>query len=270
MPVRRRQPRYKKKQVIRRRRMMKGRRRGGNRSRYHGIKYIKETINKGVVTMAVASGGVNPPTLEKLSCNLADISQTASWATVSPFSALCALYGRYCITGVKWTFIPLSTSSVAGQKNVDRVCYAPNKDPQDTLTGEQDIIRQDDCKFTNTARKFSVYIKHPTPILSQTAQQMTDKGLGPQQYATPLGGATAPNQVAVSYNASKWTWLPTRVVLQSDGMTGTDLGAVLSAQYPDHVGLDLVISSQQNALVTTAYDVYTVYQTLYVAFKEQD
>ena len=144
MPYKRRAPRYKKKQAIRRRRMMKGRRRPMNR--YHGIKYIKETINKGTVLMAPGTAGAAPPTVRKFVCNLADISQSSSWANVSPFAALNALYGRYCITGVKWTFIPLSTQSIAGQKNVDRVCYAVNKDPQDTIAGEQDIIRQDDLQ----------------------------------------------------------------------------------------------------------------------------
>lgn len=265
MPVRRRAPRYKKKQQIRRRRMMKGRRRG-KAGRYHGIKYIKETINKGLITMP--AGGA--PLVQKLVCNFADISQTASWATVSPFSALQALYGRYCITGVKWTFIPLSTQSVAGSKNVDRVVYAINRDPQDTVTGEQDIIRQDDCKFTNTARKFSVYVKHPEPMIASTANQsLNNKGLGPQQYNQPTGGTTNPNQVMASPSTPRWTWLPTRVY----GTTPTESGpvsAITSDQFPDHVGLDLVITSQQVAPPENDYAVYTVFQTLYIAFKEQD
>lgn len=267
MPLRRRAPRYKKKAVYRRRGRKMGMRRRGPRAKYHGIKYIKETINKGTVKMP-ATGD---PTILKYRCNLADISQVASWATVSPFSALCALYGRYCITGVKWTFIPLSTQSIAGQKNVDRVTYAINKDPQDQLTGEQDVIRQDDCKFTNTARKFSVYVKHPTPVLSQTSMQVGDNGIGPNQYPQPTGGAVNPNQVAVSYNANKWTWLPTRVKYINPGLGESGpLAAVTSDQFPDHVGLDLVITSQQAAPPPAAYDVYTVYQTLYIAFKEQE
>ena len=237
---------------------MKGKRAGmKSKQRYHGIKYIKETNNIGAFTMVAGQ----PYTALKYVCNFADISNSASWQGVSPLAALKAIYGRYCITGVKYTFIPLSTQSVAGQKNVDRVCFARNKDPQDTLTDETDIIRQDDCKFTNTARKFSVYIKHPTPVLSQTAIQTSIHGLAPHQYPNPTGGANNPNQVAVSYNAMKWTWLPTRVE------TGEQ--PPFSKQYPDHVGLDVVITSQ-NGVPTADYDVYTVYQTLYLAFKEQD
>lgn len=265
MAFKRRAPRYKKKQAIRRRRGMKGRRMGfKGKQRYHGVKYIKETINKGVLTMPAGGGAF----IEKFTCNLSEVSQTASFGGVSPFAALRSLYGRYCITGVKWTFIPLATQSVAGQQNVDRVCFAINRDPQDVLVGEQDIIRQDDCKFTNTARKFSVYVKHPVPVIASTANQTGNIGLNPTQYNQPTGGNPAnplPNQIATTLGGMKWIWLPTRTINQQDQQ-----GNITSEQFPDHVGLDVVITSQQRVPLQDEYNVYTVYQTLYLAFKEQN
>lgn len=210
-----------------------------------------------------------PNIVRKFAAAFSDINQTGAWNGVSPFAALRALYGRYCITGVKWTFIPVSTQATAGAFKADRVCYAINRDPQDRLVNENDIIRQDDVKFTNTTRKFSVFVKHPKPMIAATANWNipvgAPTGLLPTQYEDPVGASSAlPNQVMISLGDNKWIWLPTRVddYNKSPSFVGSD-------QYPDHVGLDVVITGN-NPGATEAYDVYNVYQTLYIALKEQD
>jgi len=250
-------PRYRKKQLRR------GRgRKGGplKRAVYHGMKFMKETILKSIVRVPVAAG---PNSVAiKFACSFNDISTNISYMNVPAITAIPALFGRYAITGVKWTFIPAYTQSVqAGGTPTSRVCYAINRDPQDVLTGESDIIRQDDCKFTNTTRKFSVYVKNPKPTLVSTAEQQNQNGLGPQQYAGEVpGNQPGANQVAWTLADNKWIWLPTRVLKSGDPPT--------SDQYPDHVGLDFVMTT--NAAVEAAYDAYYVYQTLYLALKEQD
>lgn len=231
---------------------------------------MKETILKDTLTM-----GINGEYVRKFVCDFSEISTNAAYGTVSANTAIPALFGRYCITGVKWTFIPLNTQSSSGTRPADRVCYAINRDPQDSLTGENDIIRQDDCKFTNSTRKFSVYVKHPKPILAVTANRITgEDGIAPSgntasQYAQPAGGAAYPNQVAFSLGDNKWIWLPTRVkrTVPTEISASFDPGYETN-QYPDHVGLDFVATA--NATVTDAYDMYNVYQTIYLALKEQD
>jgi len=257
-------PRYRRKQLRRRKGGM--RRRGPlSRQVYHGMKFMKETILKTVVKLP--AGQTPAVFLYKFSCSFNDISNNISYMNVPALTAIPALYSRYSITGVKWTFIPAFTQSSAGSAPTARVCYAINRDPQDVLTGEADIVRQDDVKFTNTTRKFSVYVKNPRPTLAVTAQQQAGNGLGPQQYAQPAGGAgaggTDPNQVAFTLADNKWIWLPTRVIKQ-------DVGGPTSAQYPDHVGLDVVITANLTAALEAPQDVYYVYQTLYLALKEQD
>lgn len=277
MPIRRRLPRYKKKQM---RRRGAGRRRLGGlrRSKYHGIKFMKETILKETLTMPSQPqpGGFPAGLLvRKFTCNLSQISPKAAYLTVSPNTAIPALFGRYCITGVKWTFIPLNTQTDSGTRPADRVCYAINRDPQDLLTGEDDIIRQDDCKFTNSTRKFSVFVKHPKPILASTANQMAPRGMDYTGYAAPNIGppyGTA-NQVAFTTGDNKWIWLPTRTGRLTAGTdaSGNEVKfdpGYTSDQLPDHVGLDFVATA--NAVPTADYNMYNVYQTLYLALKEQD
>lgn len=216
--------------------------------------------------------GASPSVVRKFAASFLDINATASWNQVSPASAIPALFGRYCITGVKWTFVPVSTAAYTGGRLADRVCYAINRDPQDTLVNENDIIRQDDVKFTNATRKFSVYVKHPKPMLAATAEylvpQGAPRGMLPTQYSTPVGGAgSAQNpatQVAWTTGDNKWIWLPTRVAEYIDAS-----GNTITNQYPDHVGLDVVITAN-TAQVEGAYPLYNVYQTLYLALKEQD
>lgn len=235
------------------------RRRGGRQQRYHGMKFMKETILKEQVTIGT---GAFPVYVKKFACNFMNISQNASYIGVSANTAIPALFGRYCITGCKWTFIPYNTQATTGGIGADRVCYAINRDPQDVLTGETDIIRQDDCKFTNSTRKFSVYVKHPKPILAATANQLANnRGLDNTQYADPQVGPPDQNQVAFTTGDNKWVWLPTRVARNSNVDPPT--------QYPDHVGLDVVITSSR-PVVDTSYNLYNVYQTLYLALKEQD
>jgi len=221
---------------------------------------MKETVLKATIT--IPAGGAPGTITRKFACSFNDISNNISYLNVPALTAIPALFGRYCITGVKWTFIPAYTQAGAGGQPTSRVCYAINRDPQDQLTGEADIIRQDDVKFTNSSRKFSVYVKHPKPIIAATSVQLaTTSGLLPSQYPAEIpGGQGNANQVAWTTGDNKWIWLPTRVQKYGDPVT--------SDQYPDHVGLDFVMTT--NAAVDRAYDAYFVYQTLYLALKEQD
>lgn len=131
-------PRYRRKQL--RRRKGGARRRGPlSRQVYHGMKFMKETVLKTIVKLPA---GATPATfLYKFSCNFGEISNNISYMNVPALTAIPALYGRYAITGVKWTFIPAYTQSSAGAAPTARVCYAINRDPQDVLTGEADIVR---------------------------------------------------------------------------------------------------------------------------------
>lgn len=257
MPLmKRRAPRYKRKQVIRRRRQMMNKKKI---SKYAGIRYIKETMklddldqsNDAVIGVA-----------QKYHCSFTDISNTASYAGVGPRNALKALYARYAITGVKYTFIPKYDQSSVGGAKASTVLYAINRDPQDTTIEEEDLIRQNDCKFTNSNRKFTVYIKNPTPALAMTAQtQLQGVGYLSTQYAEPVGLANANrNQVAVSFQGNKWTWLPTRV----------DVVAGEGTQHPDHYGLDVFLPPNPSLPADTRTPLYSVYQTIYMALKEQD
>ena len=176
-------------------------------NRYGGIRYIKETVKLTDLTMPAGGGDFSG----KYTCDFGDISQLPSYLAVNPRTAIQALYARYCITGVKYTFIPQWTTSGVGSLKANTVLYAINRDPQDTTNGERDLIRQNDCKFTNTNRKFTVYIKHPTPALASTAvhlQQNPTAGYDSSQYPQPTGGAATPNQVATSLQGRKWIWLP--------------------------------------------------------------
>lgn len=221
-------------------------------------------------------GGVIAGTLvRKFACNLSQISPKSAFLTVSPNTAIPALFGRYCITGVKWTFIPLNTQTDSGTRPADRVCYAINRDPQDLLVGEDDIIRQDDCKFTNSTRKFSVYVKHPKPVLASTANQMGPRGMDYTGYSAPVTGPPAGenNQVAFTTGDNKWIWLPTRTGRTSTGVDASGNPIAFDPGYtsqalPDHVGLDFVATA--NSAPTADYNMYNVYQTLYIALKEQD
>lgn len=97
--------------------------------------------------------------------------------------------------------------------------------------------------------------------------QSNPQGIGyqDQTYSQPTGGnPVAPlppaNQVAVSFNGNKWTWLPTRV--RNRG------GEPRIEQYPDHYGLDVFLVA--NDSITEDVKMYSVYQTVYLALKEQD
>lgn len=225
-------------------------------SKYAGVRYIKETIK--LPDIRQDDSGLDYDL--KMKCNFADISNLPSYGGVGPKGAIKALYARYCITGVKWTFIPVYNQSSVGGARASTVLYAINRDPQDSQSGEEDLIRQNDCKFTNSNRKFSVYVKHPTPAIAATAQQNPyGAGYTNTQYKNPLGGAANPNQVAFAINGNKWIWLPTRV----------DTLDEQKQQCPDHYGLDLVLKSNPT-MPHEGVVIYNVYQTIYLALKEQD
>lgn len=225
-------------------------------NKYGGIRYIKETIR--LPDLDQTDSALDKDI--KYKCNFADISNLGSYGGVGPKGAIKALYARYCITGVKWTFIPKYDQASIGGARASTVLYAINRDPQDTTSGEEDLIRQNDCKFTNSSRKFSVYVKHPAPSIAVTSQQ-NPYGVGytSNQYAQPLGGANLPNQVAVGINGNKWIWLPTRVPTLDEQKD----------QCPDHYGLDLSLAAN-SSLPHEGVPLYAVYQTMYLALKEQD
>jgi len=138
---------------------------------------------------------------------------------------------------------PHSTTNPAA-----RVVYAISRDPNGVVTGELDIIRQNDCKFTDTTKGFSIYIKSPEPVLYSTAGV---SNLPPNQVAPSIA-----NQVTASPSTKRWTWLPTRIDVANGGI------------HPDHVGADMMITP--NTSLANSTQVYTVFKTIYVAFKEQD
>jgi len=229
---------------------MRGRRKVNS---YDSIKWFKET-KKGVdITMPLVNGNVGNLRL-KLAASIEDISDVAAFQAVPTKSAFKALFGRYCITGVKFTFIPRYVSSDSTSRASDRVIYAINRDPTSVVGDEEQILRQNDAKFTNTSRKFTIYVKHPEPILFSTA---ADANRTPQQAPIPSNL----NQVVASPATKRWTWLPTRVL--PDAESGT------VPQAPDHVGADVHITCN-NTSFTEPYVVYTMFKTVYFAFKEQD
>ena len=197
MPYRRK-PLYKKKQAIRRRRPMMKRR----PNRYNAMKLFKET--KAGVDVNMPGGAQNLAI--KLAANFEDISDAAVLGGIGTKAAMRALFGRYCITGVKYTFIPKYTSTDSTGRAADRVVYAINRDPTSQVGNEETILRQNDCKFTNTSRKFTIYVKHPEPVLFSTSGVSNRR---PDQAPVPI----AQNQVVASPSTKRWTWLPTRGIV---------------------------------------------------------
>lgn len=238
--------------------MMRGK--GRRPNSYNSIKWFKET-KKGVdITMPGSLDPAGQNLRLKLTASFEDISDVAAYATVPTKSAFKALFGRYCITGVKYTFIPKFSVTSAGVANQasDRVIYAINRDPNSQVGNEEQILRQNDAKFTNTSRKFTIYVKHPEPILYSTAG---DANKTPSQMPVPTGGgAGATNQVSALPSQRKWIWLPTRYGYGDMGTT---------QQAPDHVGADVHITCM-NPQIEQPYVVYTMFKTVYFAFKEQD
>lgn len=230
--------------------MKKAMGRGRKPNGYNAMKLFKES-KKGV---DILMPGAGQNLAIKLTANLEDISDAAAYGAVGTKSAMKALFGRYCITGVKFTFIPKYTSTDSTGRAADRVLYAINRDPQSGQVGnEEAVLRQNDCKFTNTSRKFTIYVKHPEPCIYSTA---ADAGRTPAQAPVPLNT----NQVVAAPATRRWTWLPTKV-------RPNELEQV--PQAPDHVGADVHITCN-NPAVQDPYSVYTMFKTVYFAFKEQD
>lgn len=225
--------------------------------KYGGVKLYKET--KEGQNLVMPGGGANLRV--KLSANLTDITNTIpNGASVSTFAAYRSLYERYAIIGVKYRFIPTKTSSDSTTLQADRVVYAPNRGTLTVVGSEDDIIRQDDCKFTNTNREFSIYVKYPKPVLFEQVGQANSR----QQdipAAVPGAGVTANIQAP---SRKGLTWFSTRVNTTLDAS-----GNLFSAAQPDHVAADLHITCL-NPTQSEAYQVYTVFKTIYFAFTNQD
>lgn len=228
------------------RRRPNGRRMARSRpGKYSGMKLYKETCAAVVLSLPAGAGG--QPI--KLTSNIQDITNAVPpGASVGTLDSFKSLYSRYCIVGVKYRFIPTFTSSDSTTNPAARVVYAISRDPNGVLNTELDIVRQNDCKFTDTTKGFSLYIKNPEPVLYSTA------GASDQLPNTVVPGIA--NQVSASPSTSKWTWLPTRIDVANGGI------------HPDHVGADMFITP--NTALGAITQVYTVFKTLYVAFKEQD
>lgn len=225
--------------------------------KYSGVKLYKETCN--AVSITMPGGGQN--LRAKLSANLTDITNTIpNGATVSTFAAYRSLYERYAIVGVKYRFIPTKTSSDSTTLSADRVVYAPNRGTLSAVAGEDDLIRQDDCKFTNTNREFSIYVKYPKPVL------LTQVGeAGWNQQNIPGQQAGAGNQANMQAPSQRGlVWLSTRMNTTADAS-----GNLTSAAQPDHAAADLHITCL-NAAQTEPYTVYTMFKTVYFAFTNQD
>lgn len=240
------------------RRKAAGRRMPRRSNRYSGAKLYKETKAGELITMP----GHNTNYAIKLTANLLDITDTIpTGATVSTLRAYQSLYERYAILGVKFRFIPTNTSSDSTTLRADRVVYAINRGTLGVVGSEADIIRQDDCKFTNTNREFTIYVKNPKPVM---LQQIAPANETQTDFVTPVGGAGL--QANLQAPSKKGlTWLSTRLHIQPTSASDPTL---VSAQ-PDHVGADLHIECL-NPDQDDPYPVYTMFKTVYFAFKEQD
>jgi len=209
------------------------------------MKLYKETTTADPIVIPNGAGGISL----KLFSNFTNITNAVPpGASVGTRDSFKSLYSRYCIVGVKHRFIPLFTSSDSTTNPAARVVYAISRDPNGVPQTELDIVRQNDCKFTDTTKGFSVYIKNPEPILYSTAGT-----------ASQLPNSVVPtiaNQVSASPATRKWTWLPTRIDTANGG------------QHPDHVGMDIYLTP--NTALPNPTQVYNVFTTIYVAFKEQD
>lgn len=232
------------------RRRPNGRRMAARRpGKYAGMKLYKETLAAAPITIDNVGGAVGPNPF-KFQAKFSDITNTVPpGATVGTRDSFRSLYSRYCIVGVKYRFIPLFTSSDSSTNPSARVVHAISRDPNGVSLTELDVVRQNDCKFTDTTKGFSVYIKNPEPILYSTAGSTA--GTLPNQVTPGIA-----NQVAASPSTKKWTWLPTRIDTANGGV------------HLSHVGLDMVITP--STLLANPTQVYNVFATIYVAFKEQD
>lgn len=232
--------------------MGRGRRMNRPSNRYGGVKLYKETKQD---EPFILNQSVN---IEKFTASLSDIddSHMPPGSTCTPFAAYRSLYGRYCIVGMKLKFVPRYTVAAQGGTAAYRVAYAVNKDPNFMPSQEIDILRQVDCKMTNTNRGFTVYVKHPVPVMYITAD---DSG------THNIAQAVAPGQVrqASLYN-DKWNWLPTRVENQSGNPSQFE-----SARLPAHVGVDVCITNPTWASGDEDVTVYDVFKTVYYAFKHE-
>lgn len=225
--------------------------------KYSGVKFYKET--KAGTPLIMPGGGQNLRV--KLSANITDITNTIpNGATVSTYAAYRSLYERYAIVGVKYRFIPTKTSSDSTTLSADRVVYAQNRGTLTAVAGEDDIIRQDDCKFTNTNREFSIYVKYPKPV---QIVQVGDAGWnqanipGQQAGSGPQANMQAPTTRGL-------VWFSTRMNTVADAS-----GNLTSAAQPDHAAADLHITCM-NPNEDDPYTVYTVFKTVYFAFTNQD
>lgn len=234
-----------------------GRRMPRRSNKYSGVKLYKETKEGQAIYMP----GGGQPLRAKLTANLTDITNTIpNGASVSTFAAYKSLYERYAIIGVKFRFIPTKTSSDSTTLSADRVVYAPNRGTLTRVGTEDDIIRQDDCKFTNTNREFSIYVKYPKPILFET---VGTANMLQADIPAPVAGAGAQANIQAP-SRKGLTWLSTRMNSFPDAS-----GNLVSPAQPDHAAADLVITSN-NPGVSEAYQVYTVFKTVYFAFTNQD
>jgi len=215
-------------------------------NKYAGMKLYKETIQATPIVLDAGAVG----NAFKFQAKFTDITNSVPpGATVGTRDSFRSLYSRYCIVGVKYRFIPLFTSSDSLTNPAARVVHAISRDPNGVSLTELDIVRQNDCKFTDTTKGFSVYVKNPEPILYSTAGSTA--GTLPNQVIPAIG-----NQVSASPSTRKWTWLPTRIDTTNGGV------------HPSHVGLDMYITP--NTALPNETTVYNVFSTIYVAFKEQD
>lgn len=234
--------------MIRRR----GQRMNRRSNRYGGVKLYKETKQD---EPFVLTGQTN---IQKFAASLIDIDDThiPPGSTCTPFAAYRSLYGRYCIVGMKLKFIPRYTVAAQGGAAAFRVSYAVNKDPNFMPNSEIDIVRQVDAKMTNTNRGFTVYVKHPVPIMYVTADNLATHN---------IAQAVAPGQVrqASLYN-DKWNWLPTRVENQASPSDPFESGRL-----PEHVGVDVCITNPAWVAGTEDITVYDVFKTVYYAFKHE-
>lgn len=197
------------------------------------IRKFKTTIDGG--NIEVPATGVF---YGQLAFNLADIDNTAgnNFGGIGMQDALRSLYEEYRVDAIKFTFVPLATTSQQGAATAGQVAYAINRAPWAVgPTSFVDILRQNDCKVFNTTRGFAVTVRKP----AWGAITSTD-------------GTVVSNVLHDTVAETKHAWCSTR-----DYTSGHT--------QPNWYGVDLGIHGFPSAVIP-----YHVYTTVYITFRNQN
>lgn len=223
MPLRRR--------LFRRRRLAPRRRYGrrlpmrriGRNPRIHAPKKFVETFDQ--LTVTSVAGGLVTGTGYNLGITLSQLTNP---------TALANVFEQYCITGVKFTYIPTyNVSYLDADEGVvmPQIFWAENKYDATAPTSEGQMLQEDNCKIVSASKRWSVYISKPKPYLTQVGQP-------------------ANAQIQAQTGSRFITWLPL-----------TEAGADV-----EHLALRMWIQGNNTA---SNFTMGKVYAKVYYSLKEQ-